>query len=52
VAAAVAKPEIQKMFTQRNIEGRSTTPEEMEVLIKEEMAQWGDVIKRANIRME
>ena len=52
VAAAVAKPEIQKMFTERNIEGRSTSPQEMEAIIKDEMAQWGDVIKRANIKVD
>jgi tripartite-type tricarboxylate transporter receptor subunit TctC len=52
VAAAVAKPEIQKMFTDRNIEARSGSPEEMEAIIKDEMAQWGELIKRSNIKMD
>lgn len=52
VAAAVARPEIQKMFAERNVEGRSTTPEEMETVIKGEMQQWGEVIKRANIKID
>jgi tripartite-type tricarboxylate transporter receptor subunit TctC len=52
VAAAVAKPEIQKMFTERNVEARSTSPEEMESIIKDEMAQWGEVIRRANIKID
>lgn len=52
VAAAVAKPEIQNMFAERNIEARSSTPEEMERVIKDEMAQWGEVIKRSNIKID
>ena len=52
VAAAVARPDIQKMFTERNIEARSTSPEEMETVIKGEIQHWGEVIKRANIKID
>ncbi|HSW19092.1 MAG TPA: tripartite tricarboxylate transporter substrate binding protein [Ramlibacter sp.] len=52
VEYAVARPEIQKMFSERNIDARSSTPEEMERLIRDEMAQWGEVVKRSNIRMD
>jgi len=52
VTAAVAKPEIQKMFAERNVEAKSGTPEDLERIIKDEMAQWGDVIKRANIKLD
>jgi tripartite-type tricarboxylate transporter receptor subunit TctC len=52
VAAAVAKPEIQKMFAERNVEAKSGSPEDLERTIKEEMAQWGDLIKKANIKAE
>jgi tripartite-type tricarboxylate transporter receptor subunit TctC len=52
VAYAVARPEIQKMFTDRNIEARSGSPEDLDRIIHDEMAQWGDVIKRSNIKMD
>jgi tripartite-type tricarboxylate transporter receptor subunit TctC len=52
VAYAVAKPEVQKLFTERNVEARSSTPAELEQLIREEMTQWGEVIKRSNIKLD
>jgi len=51
VAIAVARPEIVKMFTDRNVEARSSTPQELEKVIKEEMAHWSTVIRKANIQM-
>lgn len=51
VVAAVAKPEIRKMFADRKIEARSTTPEEMEKVIRDEVNQWGPVVRKANIQM-
>jgi tripartite-type tricarboxylate transporter receptor subunit TctC len=52
VAFAVDRPEVQKMFGERNVEARASTPQEMEQRIKDEMAQWGEVVKRGNIKME
>ncbi len=52
VAYAVAKPEVQKLFTDRNVEARSSTPDELEHMIRDEMAQWGEVIKRSNIKLD
>jgi tripartite-type tricarboxylate transporter receptor subunit TctC len=52
VAYAVAKPEVQKLFTERNVEARSSTPAELEQLIRDEMTQWGEVIKRSNIKLD
>ncbi|MES2187376.1 MAG: tripartite tricarboxylate transporter substrate binding protein [Pseudomonadota bacterium] len=52
VVYAVARPEVAKMFAERNIEARSSTPEELQRTIVEEMAQWGEVVKRGNIKME
>jgi tripartite-type tricarboxylate transporter receptor subunit TctC len=52
VEYAVSRPEVQKMFADRNIEARSTTPEEMGKVIRDEMAQWGEVVKRANVKMD
>ena len=39
-------------FADRNIETRASKPEEMAKLIRDEMAQWGEVVKRSNIRMD
>lgn len=52
VTSAVAKPEIQKLFADRNVEAKSGTPDDLERIIKEEMVQWGDVIKRSNIKAD
>jgi tripartite-type tricarboxylate transporter receptor subunit TctC len=52
VVHAVAQPEVKKMFSDRNIEARSSSPEEMDRMIRDEMAQWGPVAKRANIRLD
>lgn len=51
VAAAVARPDVVKVFTDRNVEARSSTPQELEKVIKDEMAHWGTVIRKANIQM-
>ncbi len=51
VVAAVARPDIQKLFTGRNVEARSSTPAEMETLIKDEIQQWKPVIQGARIEM-
>ena len=52
VQYAVARPEVQKMFADRNVEARSSTPQELDKIIRDEMAQWGEVVKRSNIRMD
>lgn len=52
VAYAVARPEIQKMFTERQIEARSGTPEDLDRIIRDEMSQWGAVIKRSGIKAD
>ncbi|KQP36321.1 tripartite tricarboxylate transporter substrate binding protein [Pseudorhodoferax sp. Leaf274] len=51
VVAAVARPEIHKLFTGRNVEARSSTPAEMEKLIGDEIQQWKPVIHGARIEM-
>ncbi len=51
VVAAVARPEIRKMFSERRIEARSSTPEEMDRIIRDEVSQWGPVVQKANIQM-
>ena len=49
VVASVARPEVQKLFTERRIEARSSTPKEMEQRIAGEMKHWGEVIRKAGI---
>ncbi|GAP37151.1 Bug family tripartite tricarboxylate transporter substrate binding protein [Piscinibacter sakaiensis] len=51
IVAAVAKPEIRKMFADRNVEARSSTPAELESIIKDEIGQWKPVIRDAKIEM-
>ncbi|NUZ06135.1 Bug family tripartite tricarboxylate transporter substrate binding protein [Piscinibacter koreensis] len=51
VVAAVRRPEIQKLFASRNVEARSSTPAEMEALIRDEIAQWKPVIRDSKIEM-
>ncbi|MEO5883715.1 MAG: tripartite tricarboxylate transporter substrate binding protein [Caldimonas sp.] len=51
IAAAVARPEVQKFFADRNVEAKSSTPDGLARLIQEDIAQWGPVIKKANIQM-
>jgi tripartite-type tricarboxylate transporter receptor subunit TctC len=51
VAAAVARPEVRKPFTERNIDARSSTPAELETIIRDEIAQWKPVIRDARIEM-
>jgi len=49
---AVSQPEVRKLFAARNIEARATKPEEMAKVMRDETEQWGQVVKRANIKME
>ena len=50
IVAAVARPEVRKQFTDRNVEPRSSTPEQMAQVIRGEIEKWGPVVTRANIR--
>jgi tripartite-type tricarboxylate transporter receptor subunit TctC len=52
IAKAVARPEVRKLFTDRNVEPRSSTPEQMEAVIRGELDKWGPVVKRAGIRVD
>jgi tripartite-type tricarboxylate transporter receptor subunit TctC len=52
VQYAVARNEVQKMFAERQLEARSSTPAELEKLIQDETTQWEAVVRRSNIRMD
>ncbi len=51
IAAAVDKPEMRKLFADRNVEAKSSTPAELEAIIRDEIAQWKPVIRDAKIEM-
>ncbi len=51
IAAAVNRPEVRKMFLDRKVEPRSSTPDEFENLIKDDVNQWGPVVRKAKIQM-
>ena len=50
IVKAVARPEVRKLFTDRNVEPHSTTPQETETIIRGELDQWAPVITKANIK--
>lgn len=50
ITAAVARPEVRKLFVDRNVEPRSSTPEQLEATIQRELQVWGPVVQRANIK--
>jgi tripartite-type tricarboxylate transporter receptor subunit TctC len=50
IVKAVAQPELRKLFADRNVEARSCTPQEFEKMIRDEIAQWGPVVSKADIK--
>jgi tripartite-type tricarboxylate transporter receptor subunit TctC len=52
IAAAVQRPEVRKFFTDRNVEPFGSTPQELARIIDGEIAQWGPVVKKAQITMQ
>lgn len=50
IVKAVARPELRKLFADRNVEARSSSPQEFEKLIRDEIAQWGPVVVKADIK--
>jgi tripartite-type tricarboxylate transporter receptor subunit TctC len=51
IVAAVNRPEIRKLFTERQTEARTSTPQELDSLIREEIGQWEPVVRKAKIEM-
>lgn len=51
IAAAVAKPEVRAIIEGKLAEPRSSTPSELEDIIKRELDQWGPVIRKNNIKL-
>lgn len=50
IVRSVARPEFRKLLADRNVEARSSTPQELEAMIRDEMAHWGAVVTKANIK--
>jgi len=51
IVAAVNKPEIRKLFRDRQTEAKTSTPHELDALIRAEMSQWEPVVRKARIEM-
>ncbi len=52
IKAIVALPDIQERFAALGLEPVANTPAEFAAQIKKEIAQWGKVIKGANIKID
>jgi tripartite-type tricarboxylate transporter receptor subunit TctC len=51
IEKVMQRPDVRKFFTDRNVEPRGSTPEELAQIIDGEIAQWGPLIKKAGISM-
>jgi tripartite-type tricarboxylate transporter receptor subunit TctC len=52
IAKVVQRPEVRKFFIDRNVEPRGGTPQDLAHIIDGELAQWGPLIKKANITID
>jgi tripartite-type tricarboxylate transporter receptor subunit TctC len=52
LVAAVRSPEVQSMLATLHVETLTSTPEQFDDFIRAEIARWGDVVKRAGVRLE
>jgi tripartite-type tricarboxylate transporter receptor subunit TctC len=51
IVKAVERPEFRKYLADRYSEARTSTPEELTQLVRQDMQRWGDVVRKANIPM-
>lgn len=52
VVQAVQRPEFRSYLAERNAEARTGTPQELTDLVAHDMRVWGDVVRKAGIRMD
>ncbi len=52
IAKILAEPAVREKFATLGMEPRTTTPEQMEAMIRSDMLRWGPVIKSAGIRAD
>lgn len=50
IVRAVARPDVRKLFIDRNVEPHGSTPAEFDKLIRDELETWGPVIRKADIK--
>ena len=46
------KPEVRERFSKLGMQAVSTSPQELEALLQQELAQWRRVVRDANIKPE
>lgn len=51
IVAAVARPQVRKLFTDRRVEAVGSSPQDLQKIIHAEVRQWGPVVRKANIQM-
>lgn len=52
IVAAVRSPDVQKHLTALTVETRTTTPEQFDSSMREDVSRWADVVQRAGIKLE
>jgi tripartite-type tricarboxylate transporter receptor subunit TctC len=50
IARAVARPEVRKLFIERHVVPHCGTPQELDQMIRDDLEQWGVVVKKADIK--
>ena len=49
IIQSVARPDVAKLLADRNVEARSSTPDDLERLVKDDLQQWGEVVRKFSI---
>lgn len=52
IVTAVRSAEVQKYLASLTVETRTTTPEQFDAFIREDVARWADVVKRAGVKLD
>ena len=52
IVTAVRSVEVQKYLASLTVETKTTTPEQFDTFIREDVTRWADVVKRAGIKIE
>jgi tripartite-type tricarboxylate transporter receptor subunit TctC len=52
IIAAVRSPEVQERFASLTVETITSTPERFDAFIREDINRWGDVVRRAGIKLD
>ena len=52
IVSAVRSAEVQKYLASLTVETRTTTPEQFDAFIREDVARWAEVVKRAGIKLD